>query len=89
MNPDCYVKECTSYENIQTSNSFAIMSTSAALILTAANSFSLEKKNNHKLASIQVKDNATWIAIYTQMPKKGQRKITLLVSKDENRLLLT
>lgn len=74
MNPDCYMKECSSYAKRQTSSSFAIMSTSAALILTAANSFSLEK-NNHKLASIQVKHNATHMNshIYTNA-KKGSKE---------------
>lgn len=79
----------TSYAKRHTSSSFAIMSTSAALILTAANSFSLEK-NNHELASIQVEHNATYMNsyIYTNA-KKGQRKNTLLLLKDKNRLLLT
>lgn len=66
--------QCEGMPNRQTSSSFAIMSTSAALILTAANSFSLEKKNNHKLASIQVKDNATYMNshIYTNAKKRSK-----------------
>lgn len=65
----------TSYAKRHTSSSFAIMSTSAALILTAANSFSLEK-NNHELASIQVEHNATYTNsyIYTNAKKRSKEK---------------